>query len=400
MNFPKQSKLKHKGLIALILLLSMTAPLSTDMYLAAFPIILKDFHTTTQLLNYTLVGFFIFFAIGMLLMGPISDKYGRKPVLLGGLVLYFVSSLLCAVSGSIYVLIGCRISQAIGAGAMVAISTAIVKDSFNDTERPRIIALIQMLSVFAPTLAPIIGAVIIKYLNWEMTFVALALISLVGVGMTLMYDETLSKEKRLKGSILDTFKSLGAIYKNKPFMLFLLSTGFTAAIYMSFIAVSSYIYMDWFKLSETQYSLFFAFNSILLMVGPNVYLKVKNKLLPKQIVLYSFATILLGGILLVTVGKYSPYVFVLSFLPITFSNSFLRAFAANVLLGQREMNAGAASSVISFTNTAIGAVGMIIGALPWMNYIFGIGVIAIVAMAMSFSLIFIYLKKGYQLNGF
>ena len=400
MNFPKQSKLKHKGLIALILLLSMTAPLSTDMYLAAFPIILKDFHTTTQLLNYTLVGFFIFFAIGMLLMGPISDKYGRKPVLLGGLVLYFVSSLLCAVSGSIYVLIGCRISQAIGAGAMVAISTAIVKDSFNDTERPRIIALIQMLSVFAPTLAPIIGAVIIKYLNWEMTFVALALISLVGVGMTLMYDETLLKEKRLKGSILDTFKSLGAIYKNKPFMLFLLSTGFTAAIYMSFIAVSSYIYMDWFKLSETQYSLFFAFNSILLMVGPNVYLKVKNKLLPKQIVLYSFATILLGGILLVTVGKYSPYVFVLSFLPITFSNSFLRAFAANVLLGQREMNAGAASSVISFTNTAIGAVGMIIGALPWMNYIFGIGVIAIVAMAMSFSLIFIYLKKGYQLNGF
>ena len=400
MKFPKQSRLKQKGLIALILLLSMTAPLSTDMYLAAFPTILDEFHTTTQLLNYTLVGFFIFFAIGMLLMGPISDKYGRKPVLLGGLILYFISSLLCAFSGSIYVLISCRISQALGAGAMVAISTAIVKDSFNDTERPRIIALIQMLSVFGPTLAPIVGAVIIKYLNWQMTFVALAIISLFGIAMTWLFDETLSRENRLQGNVFETFKSLGSITKNTPFMLFLLATGFTGAIYMSFIAVSSYIYMDWFKLSETQYSLFFAFNSILLMVGPNIYLKVKNKLTPKQIVLYSFATIMLGGILLISVGKFSPYVFILSFLPITFSNSFLRAFAANVLLGQPEMNAGAASSVISFSNTAIGAIGMIIGALPWINYIFGIGIIAIVAMLLSFTLIFIYLKKGYQLKGF
>lgn len=400
LTLPNQPKLKRNGLIGLILLLSMTAPLSTDMYLAAFPTILKEFSTTTQLLNYTLVGFFIFFAIGMLLMGPLSDKYGRKPVLLSGLGLYLVSSLLCAVAFNIELLILFRITQALGAGAMVAVSTAIVKDSFSDIERPKIIALIQMLSVFAPTLAPIIGAVVIKYLNWQMTFVVLAAISTGAVFMALMFNETLNEEKKLKGSILDTFKSLGTIYKNIPFVTFLLATGCTGAIYMAFIATSSYIYMDWFHLSETEYSLFFAFNSIILMVGPSIYIKVKNLLTPKQIVLYSFGTIMLGGILTVLVGHTSPFVFVLTFLPITFSNSFLRAFSANVLLGQKEMNAGAAASVISFTNTAIGALGMMLGALPWSNYIVGLGTIAIVAMVISFILIAIYLKKNFSLNGF
>ena len=399
-NYPTQNKLKRAGLITLILLLSMTAPLSTDMYLAAFPTILEEFSTTTQMLNYTLAGFFIFFALGMLLMGPLSDKYGRKPVLLGGLGLYVLSSLMCSFSVNIEMLILFRITQALGAGAMVAVSTAIVKDSFNDSERPRIIALIQMLSVFAPTLAPIIGALVIKYINWQMTFVVLALIAVISVIMTLLFEETLNKEKRLKGSILETFTSLGSIIKNKPFMTFLVSTGATASIYMAFIAISSYIYMDWFNLSETEYSLFFAFNSIVLMIGPNVYLRLKDRLTSKQIVLYSFATIMLGGILTLTFGKISPYIFVLTFLPITFSNSFLRAFSANVLLGQREMNAGAAASVISFTNTGIGALGMLLGALPWSNYIFGLGAIAIIAMIFSFTMITIFLKKGYKLHGF
>lgn len=111
-------------------MLNMTAPMSTDLYLSGFPTLLKDFNTTFDILNYTLVGFFISFAIGMLFIGPMSDKIGRKPILLSGILVYGISSLLCSLAPSVEWLIAFRITQAIGAGGMVSVSTAMVKDNF------------------------------------------------------------------------------------------------------------------------------------------------------------------------------------------------------------------------------------------------------------------------------
>lgn len=151
-----QYKLGSRGLIFLIFLLNMTGPMSTDLYLAAFPTLLKQFNTTGHVLNYTLVGFFVSFAIGMLFIGPLSDKIGRKPVLLSGILIYGVSSLLCSFAPTVESLICFRIMQAIGAGGMISVSMAMVKDSFSDKDRPEIIAFLQMLGAFAPTVAPLI----------------------------------------------------------------------------------------------------------------------------------------------------------------------------------------------------------------------------------------------------
>lgn len=394
-----QKNLGKKGLIFLIFLLNMTGPISTDMYLAAFPTLLREFNTTSSMLNFTLVGFFISFALGMLFIGPLSDKIGRKPILLSGIFIYGLSSLLCSFSTSVEMMIAFRVSQAIGAGGMISVSTAMIKDSFVDEERPKIIALLQMLGVFAPTIAPLIGAQIIKHFSWHVTFDVLAVLSLVSFSISLFVTETLLPHKRLTGNIFQSILSLGDILKNKPFMIFLVSMGGTSIIYMAFLAVSSYIYIEWFKLSETEYSLFFAANSLLLIVGPNVYLKVRNKFTSAQIIQFTFALLVLAGFLIIFVGKYSPYLFLLTFFPVTFSNSFLRAFASNILLGQKEMNSGGAASIINFSNTALGSLGMMIGAIGWSNYVEGLGYTALIAMVISISCWIIFVSNKFKLHG-
>ncbi len=394
-----QEKLGKKGLIFLIFLLNMTGPMSTDLYLSAFPTLLKYFNTTENILNYTLVGFFVSFAIGMLFIGPLSDKIGRKPVLLSGIFIYGLSSLLCAFAPTIDLLILFRITQAIGAGGMISVSMAMVKDSFSDQERPGIIALLQMLGAFAPTVAPLIGAQIIKHFSWHVTFELLAVVALFSFVISLFVTETLEKEKRLKGNVFLSVLSLKDILINKPFMTYLLSMSGTSLIYMSFLAISSYIYIQWFKLTETEYSLFFAVNSLILLVGPSAYLLARKRLLPKQIVNISFGIIVVAGILILTIGKSSPYLFLISFAPITFANGFLRSFSSNVLLGQREMNSGGVASVINFSGTALGAIGMMLGTLNWSNYIQGLGWVTLIAITFSITLWMIYLKNNYKLNG-
>lgn len=394
-----QHKLGRKGLIFLIFLLNMTGPMSTDLYLSAFPTLLKEFNTTSEILNFTLVGFFISFAIGMLFIGPLSDKIGRKPVLLSGIFIYGLSSLFCSFSTSIEMLILFRITQAIGAGGMVSVSTAMVKDSFSDDDRPQIIALLQMLGAFAPTVAPLIGAQILKYFSWNVTFEVLAVIACFSFLISLLVTETLKSHERLKGNVFLSILSLKDIIVNKPFMTFMLSMAGTSIIYMGFLAISSYIYIEWFNLTETEYSLFFAINSLILLVGPNVFLLVRKRLLPKQIINISFGTIILAGILLLTIGEKSPYLFLIAFAPVTFSNGFLRAFATNVLLGQKGMNSGGVASILSFSGTGLGAVGMILGTLGWSNYIQGLGFITLIAMTYSISLWVLFQKKNYKLHG-
>lgn len=394
-----QFKLGKKGLIFLIFLLNMTAPMSTDLYLPGFPTLLQEFETTSNILNYTLVGFFISFALGMLFIGPLSDKIGRKPILLSGIFIYGLSSLMCSFSTSVEMLIFFRITQALGAGGMVSVSTAMVKDSFSDEDRPEIIALLQMLGVFAPTVAPLIGAQIIQHFSWRVTFDVLAAVALLSFTVSLFLTETLDPTKKLKGNVFQSVLSLKDIVVNKPFMTFLLSMGGTSIIYMSFLAISSYIYILWFDLTETQYSLFFAANSLVLLIGPRVYLFARKKLSPQKIISLSFGLIILSGILMLTIGKNSPYLFLIAFFPVTFSNSFLRAFASNILLGQREMNSGGAASIINFSNTALGSIGMFLGTIGWANYIDGLGYITLFAMCFSIILWIFFTKKNYKLHG-
>ena len=127
-NIAKQKYLGKTGLVLFITLMNMFIPLSTDLYLPALPSMSEVFGVPTALTNLTLVAFFFFYAVGTLFWGPMSDKYGRKRILNAGAALYAAASMLCAMAPGVYVLIGARVAQGIGAGAITAVSMALIKD--------------------------------------------------------------------------------------------------------------------------------------------------------------------------------------------------------------------------------------------------------------------------------
>ncbi len=248
----RQKYLGEKGLIALITFLSAFVPLSTDLYLPALPGMALHFNVSAELANLTLILFFVFFAAGTLLWGPLSDKYGRKPVLLIGLSIYTAASLACAGSVDIYQLIAFRILQAIGGSGAFAVATAMIKDVYDSKSREPILAMVQSMVLISPVAAPVLGALLLKFMSWGGVFWTLAFIGLLALAGSTALQETI--DERNSGSMV---RALGGLYKvawNPGFSSLLAQFSLPSVSAMAFIAASSYIYINGFGLSPQVYS--------------------------------------------------------------------------------------------------------------------------------------------------
>jgi DHA1 family bicyclomycin/chloramphenicol resistance-like MFS transporter len=374
----QQKYLRSKGLIVFVVLLSAFAPISTDLYLPALPSMTKYFGTSSVLTNMTIILFMIFYSAAMLFWGPFSDKYGRKPILLIGLAGYTLSGILCAVSSSIYMLIVFRILEAICAGAASATSSAILKDVYKGERLERILAVTQTIFIVCPIIAPLLGGQILRFTDWRGTFVAQIVLGVAVFVLALLFSETLHDGDRLTGGIFRTLGRLGVVLKNKRFTVLLLIFATSGITFLAFVTTSAYIYEDYFGQTSQMYSYFFAFNSVAMIAGPYLYVKLSSRFSRFSLLNANFAVSIASGLLVCIFGRVSPYVFALVMAPASIMGSFVGPPSRFLLLTQQEGDTGSASSLINAVFVLTGSVGMLIASLNFGDLVVVIGAIFII----------------------
>ncbi|MGH3414149.1 MAG: multidrug effflux MFS transporter [Marmoricola sp.] len=249
----------------LVVLGGLTAfgPLSIDMYLPALPQIGRDLHAGDTQVQLTLTGCMLGLALGQAFAGPLSDTLGRRRPLLASLVLYAVTSVLCALAPSVGALMGLRLLQGLSGAAGIVIARAVVRDLRSGRALARTFALVMMVNGVAPILAPVIGAQILRIATWRVVFLVLAALGVVLLAAVVaVLPESLPQHHRRPGSVLRTMRSFGSLLTERSFATPLLAFGLSFGAMFAYISASPFVLQDDHGLSAQQFSWVFGSNAL------------------------------------------------------------------------------------------------------------------------------------------
>lgn len=274
-------------------------PLSIDMYLPALPTLVADFGTTAALVQLSLTFFLLGLASGQLVAGPLSDVYGRRRPLLIGMFIYAVSSVLCAFSPSIGLLIGLRFIQGLAGSVGVVVSRAAVRDLYSGSELTKFFSLLMIVNGLGPILAPVIGGQLLRVTTWQGIFLVLFAAGIIFcLTILLRLPETLPKERRSKSGLKGTLLTFRVLLGNRKFMGYALSQGFVTASMFAYISGSSFVLQNIFAVTPQVYSLIFAVNGIGIIITGQIAGRLAGKVSETKLLLSGLLLCTMGGILL------------------------------------------------------------------------------------------------------
>ena len=381
-------------MIPLIAFLAGIPALSTDMYLPALPFLREEWNQPLVMVNMTLVVFFLSFCSCLLLVGPISDRYGRRPPLLVGLTIYVISSLVCSISTCAEMMIAARIFQGAGAASAASLSMAICRDVFDADNRERALAHIAVIMALAPMLAPVIGGWIMSILSWPWVFLVQACMGAMAFLGVLMIEEPMTEFNVSKPSqILNGYIRL---FKNTRFTSLTLVISLAALPMFGFIAGSSEIYISHFGVSEKQFGYYFAMNALAVMSGSIAFSRLRGRIRSDRLMAAGFVGMLVFGVFLVIGSHQGPLTLALPMMFVSFSLGLSRPPGNNLILAQVDRDAGAASSMIAFSFMIMGSMSMSIISLDWAEKISVLGIMSITAGLAATSFWFMAGKKFIQ----
>jgi MFS transporter, DHA1 family, multidrug resistance protein len=385
------------GRLRLVVILgSLTAlgPLSVDLYLPGLPELTRDFGARASEGQLTLTACLAGLALGQLLAGPLSDRFGRRGPLLVGLVAYCAASLACALAPSIYALVALRLLQGFAGAAGIVIARAVVRDVSSGVAAARLFSALMLVFGVAPVLAPVVGGQLLHVTSWRGLFVTLALIGLPLLLATAFWlEETLPPERRGGGGWRQTTRTFRRLAHDRMFVGFALCTGCAFAAMLAYIAGSPFVVQEIYGVSPGLYGVIFGVNSLGLIAcsqlnGMLVGRLGLRRLLGVGLVLGAsagcslLAIVLVGGVGLAGI---LPCFFV-----VVASLGFVAPNATALALADYPDVAGSASALLGVVHLILGAASApLVGvagaesAVPMAALIAAFGVAAVAALALS-----------------
>lgn len=272
--------------------------ITLDMHLPALPAMADDFLASDSQLQLTLTLYALGSAISLLISGPLTDRFGRRPVLLSGLCVYAVATVACALADSIGVLIVARLFQALGGCCTTVIGRVIVRDYFARDEQARLLGLISMAMAISPMAAPVLGSLMLPFIHWRGLFIVLAVI---GVALCLVVFRRLPETRPPEVAAAppsNLLRLYGQLLRDRYFLRYSLAIGCVYSTYFPFISESSALLQRGFHLSATAYALVFAATISGYMLGANLFRRRVLRVEADQLISAAIGLNVLGCVML------------------------------------------------------------------------------------------------------
>jgi MFS transporter, DHA1 family, multidrug resistance protein len=356
-------------------------PLTIDMYLPALPALADDLRTTPSTVQLTLTGTLAGLALGQLLVGPLSDTFGRRRPLLAGIGLHVVASLLCMVAPSIAVLGVLRVFQGVGAASAAVVTMAIVRDLFSGRAAATLFSRLMLVLGVAPVLAPTLGGEVLRFTSWRGVFAVLAVLALVLlVVAALAVPETLPPARRRPLGLSSTARTYRTLLTDRTFVGLVLVAGLAMAGLFGYVAGSSFVFQQQFGLDQQQFALLFGAGAAFLIGGTQLNAALLRRFEPRQLLPFALVVGTVAGAVLLLlvafevgglVGVVVPLWAVLFAVGLSLPNPPALALArhgaaagtASSLLGAAQMGVGAVvSPLVGLLGTDALAMGLVVAA--------------------------------------
>lgn len=264
---PTARPVSSTWLPTLLLLLTVFGPISMDLYLPALPALTLELDAATSVAQLTVTACLIGLAAGQLIAGPLSDRFGRRDILLTGIIAYIVTSALCAISPTVELLIIARLVQGLAGGVGIVIAQAAGRDVYSGGALIRFYGRLTVIGGFAAIVGPLLGGMLNTIADWRGLFVFLAVIGAGILIVTLIvFRETLPTERRTRGGFSHTIRDFRVLLADRVFLGAVLSQGFLYAALFAYLAGATYMLQDVYGLSPQAYALAFGLNSAGFMV--------------------------------------------------------------------------------------------------------------------------------------